>query len=259
VEQALLFSDVLSVWFFCILAFTLLWLVSVWAKDASIVDIFWSLGFLLASTLYVYKAGGSPRSNLVFMMVVAWSIRLASFLAIRNLGKGEDRRYVAMRSIRPQKFWLWSLYRVFWLQCTLMIIISAPLYFIFANPGPINLWFTLGFLAWCTGMFWEIVGDFQMQRFKSNPQNAGKVMNKGLWKYTRHPNYFGEALLWWGFYICALGVPYGWLSFFGPLLLNFFLLKVSGVSMLEIDLKKRKPEYVSYIANTPTFIPFRGR
>ncbi len=256
---ALYFGDALHVWLSCMCFFTFLWFVSVWVKDASIVDIFWSLGFLLAATLYLNKAGSSPRSNLVFLMVAAWSVRLAAYLAMRNLGKGEDRRYKAMRVIRPKEFWIWSLYRVFWLQCTLMMIIGAPLYFLFANPGPLNMFSYLGAAVWALGMFWEVVGDFQMQRFKSNKNNKAKVMRLGLWRFTRHPNYFGEAIIWWGFYICALGVPYGWLSFFGPLLLNFFLLKVSGVSMLENDLRDRKPDYRAYIKETPAFIPFWGK
>ena len=230
------------------------WLYSLIKKDVSIVDICWSLFFLVS--LIFYLANGAPWTTkhwLVFILVITWSLRLSIYLFFRNRHKAEDRRYTAMRKNSPQ-FEFISLFKVFFLQATLATIIGSPLYII-ANAQNSSVVDVLALLVVIFGLVFEIVADEQLRRFKSQPENQGKVLNKGLWATTRHPNYFGEAVVWWGIFLFAVTLPYGIFAALGPALLTFFLLKVSGVSMLEKDQKQRKPEYQSYIDSTPAFIP----
>ncbi|MFN0109599.1 MAG: DUF1295 domain-containing protein [Blastocatellia bacterium] len=239
-------------------ALFLLWLLSLKLKDASIVDIFWGLGFaLIAVTSFLVTDGFPVRKKLMTMLVVIWGVRLAWHIGSRNLGKGEDFRYQAMRKRHGERFTLISLYSVFLLQGVLMWLISLPLQAaqIPAQPDTLTGLDIAGAIVFLVGFFFEVVGDMQLRQFKSNPANKGKLMDSGLWSLTRHPNYFGDALLWWGFYLiaCAAGA---WWTVFGPALMTFLLLKVSGVAMLERSLTKTKPEYAAYARRTNAFLPW---
>lgn len=238
-------------------AVTALWLVSLALKDASIVDIFWGLGFVIAALTYASQTGdGSGRKILVVALVVAWGVRLSAHLARRNLGKGEDYRYAAWRKQYGATWWWYSFFHVFALQGGILWLVSAPLLaaMLPATPPVFTILDVLGILVWAVGFFFEAVGDYQLAAFKANPANKGKVMDTGLWKYTRHPNYFGDATQWWGFYLIALAAG-GWWTIFSPLFMTYLLLKVSGVAMLERNLKERRPEYAEYIRKTSAFIP----
>lgn len=241
-----------------IIAMLLLWLLSLKLKDASIVDIFWGLGFaIIAVTSYLATEGFEPRKQLLTALTVIWGVRLAWHLGSRNLGKGEDFRYQAMRRKHGERFPMVSLYTVFALQGALMWIISLPLQAAQASvlPDRITVLDDLGAAIWLTGFGFEAIGDWQLKRFKANPANKGKLMERGLWAYTRHPNYFGDATLWWGYFLiaCAAGA---WWTIFSPALMTFLLMKVSGVAMLERSLKKTKPDYESYARRTSAFFPW---
>ncbi len=240
-------------------AVVLLWVVSLVRRDASVVDPFWGPGFvLIAATAYLVGEGFEPRRLLITAMVAVWGLRLGLHLLGRNLHEGEDRRYGAMRDHWGAAFWWVSLGTVFLLQGTLMWIISMPIQLVATASAPRALTAVdaVAFVIWAAGMFFEAVGDHQLRRFKANPANKGKVLDRGLWAYTRHPNYFGDALVWWGIFGVALAVPGGWWTIFSPLLMTFFLVKVSGVAMLERDISERRPEYREYIERTSAFIPW---
>jgi len=239
-------------------AVVLLWLISVVRADTSIVDPFWGPGFvLIAATAYLVGEGFEPRRLLLTGMVAIWGLRLGFHLLGRNLHEGEDRRYRAMRAHWGSSFCWVSLGTVFLLQGVLMWIISIPIQTVATASAPPGLAPTdvLGVALWCLGMFFEVFGDQQLRRFKADPGNKGKVLDTGLWAYTRHPNYFGDAMVWWGIFAVAAGVPAGWWTVFSPLVMNFFLLRVSGVAMLEKDIAERRPEYRAYIERTSAFIP----
>lgn len=236
----------------------LLWLLSLKLKDASIVDIFWGLGFALIAVAGYFAADGyPPRKQLVALLVIVWGARLAWHIGSRNIGKGEDYRYQAMRRRHGNRFPLVSLLTVFALQGVLMWLISMPLQAaqIAAEPNHLTWLDAAGVFVWLIGFGFEAVGDWQLRQFKSDPANKGKLMDGGLWRYTRHPNYFGDATMWWGYFLiaCAAG---GWWTVFSPLLMTFLLLKVSGVAMLEKSLKKTKPGYEDYERRTNAFVPW---
>jgi steroid 5-alpha reductase family enzyme len=231
------------------------WLVSLKKHDVSIVDSLWSLMFLLVALVY-FLASGSPAGMAlaVLVMTALWAVRLAAYITWRNWGEGEDRRYQAIRARNQPGFEYKSLYLVFWLQGAIAWVISLPLLaaiFGATTWGPLA-W--LGLAVWAVGMFFEAVGDWQLARFKADPANRGKVLDSGLWRYTRHPNYFGNALIWWGFFLIAAAAG-GWWTIVSPLLMTLLLLKVSGVSLLEQDIGERRPGYREYVARTNAFIP----
>ena len=243
-------------------AVLLLWLVSIVRRDASIVDPFWGPGFvIIATTAYMVGAGFEPRRLLITSMVAVWGLRLGLHLLARNLHEGEDRRYAAMRSYWGTSFWWVSLGTVFLLQGVLMWIISLPIQVVAVASTPTGLrpLDIVGISLWAVGMLFEAVGDRQLRRFKANPDNKGKVLDHGLWAYTRHPNYFGNAMIWWGIFAVAAAVPGGAWTVFSPLLMTFFLVKVSGVAMLERDIAERRPAYRDYIERTSAFVPLPPR
>ena len=243
-------------------AMTLLWMWSVRLEDASIVDGFWGPGFLLVSLVYRgFGPAPEPRQLLLLALVALWAVRLAIYIIRRNHGQGEDRRYTAMRRGYGERFRTISLVRVFLFQGVLISILSLPFLFVQAQPVSSGLLLTdyIGLGLWILGFFFEVVGDAQIARFKADPANKGKVMDRGLWRYTRHPNYFGEATLWWGYFIIALGAPGGWWTLPCPIIMTFFLLKVSGVALLEKTIVDRRPAYRRYIETTSAFIPLPPR
>lgn len=239
-------------------AAALVWLLSLLRRDASIADVAWGPGFvLLAATWALLTDGYGPRRVLVLTLVSVWGLRLAVHIATRNRGKGEDPRYRRFRERAGRSFPLRSLFTVFWLQALLLWIAAAPLLPALASdrPARITPFDALGLLLWTTGFLFEAIGDAQLKRFKADPANRGKVLRSGLWRYTRHPNYFGDATLWWGFWCFAVSVPGGAVTAFGPALMTWLLLRISGVRMLEEDLVERKPEYRDYVRTTNAFVP----
>ena len=233
------------------------WLVSVVAKNASIVDIVWGLGFVLVGWVsFGVGDGDDTRGWVLAILVSVWGLRLAGYLARRNIGHGEDYRYRAMRKHWGARFPIVSLVTVFLLQGVLMWVVSLPLQLgqIETSPGfgPIG---TMGVLVWAVGLFFEAVGDAQLRRFKSDPANEGRVMSSGLWRYTRHPNYFGDAVVWWGIALVAAEAGVGVFGLIGAALMTFLLVRVSGVALLEKSLRKRKPEYEEYVRATSSFVP----
>jgi steroid 5-alpha reductase family enzyme len=237
----------------------IMWLLSLGLRDASIVDVFWGLGFVLIAVTACAQGSGYPlRRFLVTALTTLWGTRLSLHLLWRNWGHGEDYRYRAMRERHGRKFAWVSLYSVFALQGVIMWIVSLPIQMAQAEPVPAQFtWFdALGTLCWLTGFCFEAIGDWQLARFKADPSTRGEVMDRGLWRYTRHPNYFGDALLWWGFFLIAAGVPGGGWTVIGPLVMTFFLMRVSGVTLLERKLVRTRPKYRDYTERTSAFFPW---
>ncbi len=231
------------------------WAYSVARHNVSIVDSLWSLKFLLAAAVYAALAPSlGLRATLVLVLVSVWAVRLAAHITWRNWGEGEDHRYQTIRRNHQPNFAFKSLYIVFGLQAVLAWTISLPLLASINSSTPLGWLDAAGVALWLAGMLFEVLGDMQLARFKADPENKGKVMDRGLWRYTRHPNYFGEACLWWGYFLIALSAG-GWWSVLSPLLMTLLLLKVSGVALLEKTISERRPAYREYIARTPAFFP----
>jgi len=236
---------------------TALWLFSLLIKNASIVDIFWGLGFVMVAWIdYAMSPFMSAGKWLMTILVTIWGVRLALHIGIRNWGKPEDFRYAKWREENGAS-WPWrSFFKVFLLQGLLMWIIAVPIISIRVTDGipPLSSLQIFAALIWAYGFFFEAVGDWQLTRFKSVPANKGKLMTTGVWKYTRHPNYFGDAAQWWGFYLLALSAG-AWWTIFSPLLMTFLLLQVSGVTLLEKTMKS-KSGYEDYMNKTSAFFPW---
>ncbi len=247
--------------FFCNLAVLGAALLSLWGlslrlRNSSIIDIFWGLGFAIVAWMSLLLSGDwLPKSMLLTLMVSVWGLRLSSYLAWRNVGKPEDYRYAAMRKKHGPKFPIVSLFTVFGLQGLLTMVISLPLQLGINAPEDLSVIAYVGIGVWLVGLTFESVGDYQMARFKSDEANQGKVMNQGLWRYTRHPNYFGDFLVWWGFFLVAAESDSWWWTIIGPLLMTFLLVRVSGVALLESSLRQRIDGYDQYVNNTSAFLP----
>jgi steroid 5-alpha reductase family enzyme len=211
--------------------------------------------FLLMLGDYMALADvGGPRAWAVLLMVAVWAIRLSAFITIRNHGQPEDHRYQTIRANNEPNFGFKSLYIVFGLQAVLAGVIAIPLLVGASGTASVGWLDYAGVALWTIGMYFEVVGDNQLKRFRDDENNRGKVLDTGLWALTRHPNYFGEFTLWWGYYCLALSAG-GWWTIFAPLLMTVLLLKVSGVSLLESNIKERRPAYADYIKNTNAFFP----
>ena len=253
----------LSLWFTALGALCVVavggWLLSLPLRNVSLVDSLWSLKFLLCGLVYAgLSAASGPRATLLLVLLALWALRLALHITWRNRGHGEDRRYQAIRRNNEPGFAWKSLYIVFGLQAVLAWVISLPLLAATNSTRPLGLLDAVGTGLWLLGFVFEAGGDLQLVRFKSDPANAGRVMDRGFWRYTRHPNYFGDFCVWWGFYALALSAG-GWWSIAGPLLMSALLMKVSGVTLLEKDIGERRPAYADYIRRTPAFFPGRRR
>jgi steroid 5-alpha reductase family enzyme len=253
----------LSAWFWSLLAVltvsVVAWLVSVVRRDVSIVDSLWSLMILLCALVYVSLAQDTgPRTMILIALLLTWAIRLSLHITLRNHGEPEDRRYQEIRRNNQPYFEWKSLYIVFLFQGFLAWVICLPVVAAVggqAPPGPLDY---AGIALWLAGMFFEVTGDYQLTRFRRGNHAPDAVLDTGLWRYTRHPNYFGEAVIWWGFYLLALSAG-AWWTIFAPLLMTFLLLKVSGVAMLEKDIAGRRPAYRDYIRRTNAFFPGRPK
>jgi steroid 5-alpha reductase family enzyme len=252
----------IEIYFLGLLVITLLmiavWIVSVFMKNASIVDPLWGSIYVVAAVVYFLTTEGyEPRKLIVAGLVAIWGIRLTIYLLLRSIGKGEDFRYQNFRkNYGPERYWWVSLFQVFLLQGTIAWLVSSNLLGGMYPAGRELNWLDwIGMVVWITGFVFEAGGDFQMARFKSKPENKGKLMDRGFWRYTRHPNYFGDALIWWGFASFSAANGF-YLPLLGAVLMTFLLLRVSGVSMLERTLKTSKPGYEEYIKRTPAFFPW---
>ena len=235
------------------------WIVASARRNVGLVDIAWSLFFLLAASVLAVRAPEvGARGWILIALVALWALRLAAYLAIRNWNAPEDRRYRAIRARNEPGFAWKSLYLVFGLQALLAWLIAAPLAVAIPAPGAPDALGVLGTIIAGFGIAYETVADWQLARFKAEPGNSARVMDRGLWRLSRHPNYFGEFCVWWGFYLFAADAG-GWWTAFSPVLLSVLLLRVSGVVLLERDIGERRPDYRRYVLRTNAFFPGPSR
>jgi len=234
----------------------LTWLYSLYRNDVSIVDSLWPVMFLAAS---VHVAFSSPElsagSWLVLAMVTAWALRLSVFLTVRNWDQPEDRRYQQIRANNSPHFAYKSLYIVFGLQAVIAWLVFIGLLPLLYTTTPISSLVVIAIVLWSVGMAFESVADYQLYSFGRDTSNHGKVLDTGLWRYTRHPNYFGEFLIWWAFFLMAAASGYWW-CVVSPLIMTLLLLKVSGIGLMENDIQQRRPGYQEYANRTNTFFPW---
>ncbi len=233
----------------------LAWIVSVLKNNVSFVDSLWSLFFLAAAVMFAFEYElPSLRASLVLALVTIWAVRLSAHITIRNWGESEDYRYAQIRANNEPGFVVKSLYIVFGLQALLAWIVLVPLWPALASTAPLTMLDGLALAVWLVGFFFEAVGDYQLSRFKRDPSSKGRVLDTGLWRFTRHPNYFGEFCIWWAFWLFAVAAGEWW-TLFSPLLMSFLLLRVSGVAMLEKTIPDRRPGYAEYARSTNAFFP----
>lgn len=235
------------------------WVVSLTRRDVSIVDSLWALMIALGGWVYALAAPQvGPREAPVLLLVTLWALRLSGHITWRNWGRGEDRRYRAIRARNQPHFAVKSLYLVFGLQGFLAWVVALPLMAALAGEAPLGPLDAVGAALWLFGIMFEGLADWQLARFKVDPANSERVMDRGLWRYSRHPNYFGECCVWWGAWLVAVAAGGAW-SVVSPLLMTALLLKVSGVALLENDIGERRPAYRDYIARTSAFFPWPPR
>jgi steroid 5-alpha reductase family enzyme len=237
----------------------ILWSISVIIKNVSIVDVFWGLGFVIVNGIYFYLSENFQlRSIIVLLLVSIWGLRLSIYLGLRNIGKSEDFRYQEFRrKYGAHRYWWFSFFQVFLLQGALIMIISLPLLGIhyFSENKDLSILDYMGITLWLIGFIFESLGDYQLAKFKKDPRNNNKVLNTGLWKYTRHPNYFGDTVVWWAYAIFCISAGAYW-PILGSVIMTFLIIKVSGVALLEEDISDRRPEYKMYIDKTSSFFPW---
>jgi len=240
-----------------------LWAASLRLRDVSIVDVFWGPGFAAVAWTAVAVAGASPRGLVAALLATVWGLRLGIHLWLRKRGHGEDRRYASMRSARGPRFAAESLITVFLLQAALMWVISLPLQAaaVLGAGRPLGLLDAVGALVVLIGVAVEATADAQLARFLARPDSRGRVMQEGLWRWSRHPNYFGDFVVWWGLGLLGVAAGAAW-TLVGPALMTVLLLHVSGVTLLERTIGTRRPGYAEYAARTSAFFPWpprRGR
>lgn len=234
----------------------LVWVASLVRRDAGIIDLFRSLTFIVAAIVYASTtdAPSGVRTTLTLALVTVWGLRLSGYLTWRNWGEPEDYRYRRMRE-RGGPTWPYkNLLTVFWGQGVVAWLVSAPLLAAVDGSGDPGWLAFLGLAAWAVGLFFEAVGDWQLSLFKGDPSNQGKVLKSGLWGLTRHPNYFGDFLVWWGLFLIAADAG-GWWSVFGPIIMSIMLMRVSGVTLLERKLTRTRTGYDEYVRTTNAFFP----
>lgn len=250
VRSAALIAAYMTVWFVAALI----------KKDNSIADIAWGLGFVLVATVtFLRRIPPSSRPILATALILIWGMRLAAHITLRKWKRGEDPRYAAWRAAWGRSFVLRSYLQVFLLQGFFLLVISSPVVLVntyrwAGPPRPLGFLDLAGTILWLVGFLFETVGDAQLARFKRDPANRGRIMTRGLWKYTRHPNYFGESLMWWGIFLLALAVPSGWATVASPVLITFLLVRVSGIPMLERRYAGNA-EFQDYARRTSPFVP----
>ena len=239
---------------------TITWLISLRLSDASIIDPVWGLGFVVVAWVARAAADGHGvplRQDVLVALTTIWGLRLFTHLALRHRGKGEDFRYRAMRRRHGTAFGRVSLVTVFGFQAVMMFLVSMPVQVgqVPDHPQGLGLAGVVGIALWAVGLVFETVGDWQLTRFRADPANAGAVLDSGLWRYTRHPNYFGDVCVWWGLFLVAAATGVGALTVLSPILMTVLLVKVSGVPLLEHSLRKRHPGYDDYRSRTSGFVP----
>ncbi len=235
--------------------------VAVARRRNDVADIAWGLGFIFSVLMACLALTGavSPRGWLLATLVTLWGLRLAVHIGSRNRGKGEDRRYRKWREEWGRYALIRAYFQVFLLQGGLILIISLPVtWSIAASPSPWIFLDAVGLLAWTVGFVFETVSDYQLKQFKKNPGEHGRFMQTGLWRYSRHPNYFGEVTLWWGAFLVALGTPGAWWTVIGPATITFLILYVSGIPLME-EKYMGDPEFEAYRARTSAFFPMPPR
>ena len=235
------------------------WALSIKLREVSIVDSLWSIFFIVFTVLFAWRTGSDATAAYVLIaLILLWGLRLSAYITVRNHGKGEDRRYQAIRARNQPNFEFKSLYLIFLLQMVLATVIVLPVVPILNGTQDAN-WLTYaGFAIAAFGALFETVADAQMARYKATRIAQDAVMNRGLWRYSRHPNYFGEATFWWGLWIASASMGGAW-TLFSPLLMTWLLTRVSGVPLLEADLQQRSPAYREYLLTTPRFLPWRPK
>jgi steroid 5-alpha reductase family enzyme len=241
------------------LLMTVGWVISLIIRNVTVVDSLWGFGFVVIVWLTAFLSDGFAARTLVLaVLATCWGLRLCVYLSWRNWGGGEDPRYAEWRRESGAAFWWISLFKVFWLQALFQWAISLVLQVgqLSAVPARLTWLDAAGILVWGIGFFFETVGDWQLARFKARPSNRGRVMDRGLWAYSRHPNYFGEFLIWWGFYLIALSVPGAWWTGICPLIVTAVLLKMTGIPLTEKSIVERRPAYRHYVESTSAFIPW---
>lgn len=240
-----------------------LWLCSIKIRDVSFIDAFWPMGMvMLAGSTFIQADGSEPRKLLILVLTALWGFRLGAHLLTRWLAEGEDPRYkrILGKAMEQNKwgFATSALLNVFMTQAPLLFIVCLPAQLgqIAADPAELGWLAAIGGVIAVIGIAFETIGDWQLKQFRANPATAGTVLNTGLWRYTRHPNYFGDACAWWGIWLIAAETTIGFWSFVGPALLTWTLMKWSGVPLLEYSLKKKRPGYEEYIRKTSHFFPW---
>jgi steroid 5-alpha reductase family enzyme len=233
----------------------LTWLLSLYKRDVSIVDSLWLLLFVLlgVSNALLTPVHG-PRMRLILCLLTVWALRLSVYITVRNLGHGEDRRYQDIRARNEPNFAFKSLYLIFVLQALMAWVISLPVLASVVSHGALGPLDALGAALWLVGFVFEAGGDWQLARFKADPAKHGEVMDRGFWRLTRHPNYFGDFCVWWAFYLIAAAGG-AWWSFVGPVFMSVLLMRVSGMTLLEKDIGERRPQYADYVRRTDAFFP----
>ena len=232
------------------------WSLSLRNDNVTVVDSLWAMFFLIAIAItFSLLNTPSERAYLILLLVSIWSIRLSSYLHLRNHNKAEDLRYQAIRARNQPSFRYKSIYLVFILQAFLAWFISLPLNLASQSTNSLNAFDWIGVSLWIIGMFFQVVGDAQLSLFKSTPENKGKVLNKGVWRYTRHPNYFGESCIWLGYGLIGLAGG-AWWTMISSVFMIYLLIKVTGVKLLEADIAHRRPGYQSYVKKTNAFLPW---
>jgi steroid 5-alpha reductase family enzyme len=268
--MSILWDNMLLIWGMM----TIMWVISVWQKDASLIDLIWGAGFVFIAWLTAFCTLGHLGANLIeldhiqglifLLMVTLWGLRLSLYLAWRNLGHGEDRRYVEMRKKAGAWFPVLSYVTVYLLQGVIMFVVALPIQmglptlFDSGTSALMTLQIS-GILCWMIGLTFEAVGDLQLAQFKSKPEHKGQVMDRGLWRYTRHPNYFGDFMVWWGIWLFAASSQQHLWTVISPIIMSVFLMKISGVTLLESHLKESKPGYAEYQRKTNAFFPWFPR
>lgn len=242
-----------------LVAVLLLWALSIRIRDASIIDLYYGIAMgVIAVVTFYYVNGNTTRHWLMLLLVLVWVLRFSLHIFSRNLGHGEDPRYTKLRSwVKDEREFKWlTLKKVYLHQGVLIWLITMPVQFAIGIPSqaPLGLLAWLGVGLFVIGFLFEAIGDWQLSVFKRTPVE-GKILDTGLWRYTRHPNYFGHACLWWGLFLIACEVPYGFLSFVGPLAINYYLINVTGMRILEKKMLKEKPAYAHYVQRTSGFVP----